>query len=83
MYLSFNIQVIVVISESYNCLSKEASCLSEMLVYIFKYSLVHTGSAGLSELIEYKIAYAEAPAALSKMRNNKTPGPDAFSVEFY
>ena len=35
-----------------------------------------------SELTEGKITFAEALAALSKMKNNKSPGPDGFSMEF-
>ena len=36
-----------------------------------------------SELIEGPITYAEASSALRNMKNNKSPGPDGFSVEFY
>ena len=44
---------------------------------------IPTLSGEESELIEGKITYAEALAALSKIKNNKSPGPDGFSVEFY
>ena len=36
-----------------------------------------------SELIEGNTTYAEALAALNKMKNNKSPGPGDFSAEFY
>lgn len=44
---------------------------------------IPTLSGEESELIESKITYAEALAALSKMKNHKGPGPAGFSVEFY
>ena len=36
-----------------------------------------------SELIEGSLTYAEALAALRKMKNNKSPGPDGISIKFY
>ena len=36
-----------------------------------------------SESIEGLLTYAEAHTALKNMKNNKSPGPDGFSVEFY
>ena len=36
-----------------------------------------------SELIEGQVTFAEAAAALKNMKNNKSPGPDGFTVEFY
>ena len=36
-----------------------------------------------SKLIEGPITLAEAAASLKNMKNNKSPGPDGFTVEFY
>ena len=36
-----------------------------------------------SKLIEGQITFAEAALALKNMKNNKSPGPDGFTVEFY
>ena len=35
------------------------------------------------QILEGLITYREAAASLKKMKNNKSPGPDGFTVEFY
>ena len=40
VYLSFTVQIIAVTSECYNCTSTEASSLTQVLVYIMKYSFL-------------------------------------------
>ena len=45
---------------------------------------IQTLSCEDSQLIEGSVAqYAEALAALSKMKKNKSPGSNGFSVEFF